>query len=60
VKFTRQTPIEDLPQLLSVEEFCAYTKIGRSAAYDLIRRGAIEYVRFSKIIRIPRRVLERP
>jgi excisionase family DNA binding protein len=60
VKLTRQTPIEELPQFLSVEEFCAFTKIGRSAAYDLVRRGELEHVRFGKIIRIPRRVLERP
>lgn len=60
MRITRATPIEQLPQYLAVEEFCVFTKIGRSAAYDLVRRGELEHVRFGKIIRIPRRVLEQP
>jgi excisionase family DNA binding protein len=56
---TRYTPVDELPCLLSVEEFCAFTDIGRSAAYDLVRRGALEHVRFGRIVRIPREAVKR-
>jgi excisionase family DNA binding protein len=58
VNITRQTPLEELPQFLSVEEFCAYLDIGRSCAYELVRTGKIESVRFGKLVRIPRYALE--
>ena len=56
---TRFTPIEELPQYLTIEEFCAFMAIGRSCAYELVRTGKIESVRFGKLVRIPRRALER-
>lgn len=60
MKITRQSPVAELPTFLSVEEFCRVTGLGRSAVYDLVRRDALEHLRFGKIIRIPRCVLERP
>ncbi len=36
---TRKTPIADLPEFLSPEEFREYVGIGRSTIYDLLRRG---------------------
>lgn len=55
----RSTRYEDLPELLSVEEFCAYTQLGKSTVYDLIRRSELEHRRFGRIIRIPRCALGR-
>jgi excisionase family DNA binding protein len=57
---TRHTPIEDLPQLLTVEEFAAFTGTGHTLVYDLVKRGELEHVRFGRLVRIPRHVLERP
>jgi excisionase family DNA binding protein len=56
-EITRHTPFEELPELLEVVEFTAYTGIGRSLAYDLIKRGELEHVRFGRIIRIPKTAL---
>lgn len=36
---TRNTPLEQLPELLSVNEAAAWMGIGRGLAYDLARRG---------------------
>jgi len=55
---TRQTRFEDLPDFLSVEEFRTYLGIGRSTAYDLLRRGEVSYVRFGRVIRVPRAAIE--
>jgi excisionase family DNA binding protein len=57
VKITRQTPINALPQFLTVEEFCAYMAIGRSCAYELVRTGKISSVRYGRLVRIPRHAL---
>ena len=54
---TRQTPYEDLPQFLSVEEFRTFVGIGRSTVYDLLRREAIPFVRFGRVLRIPKTAL---
>jgi excisionase family DNA binding protein len=51
---TRQTPVEDLPQLLSVEELCAWLGIGRSLGYELVRTQAVHAVRLGRLVRIPR------
>jgi excisionase family DNA binding protein len=50
---TPQTPIEDLPQFLTVEEWRTFMRIGRSSAYDLIRRGLVPAVRWGRTVRIP-------
>ena len=34
---TRTTPIADLPQFLSVEEFADYLGIGKGLAYEMAR-----------------------
>jgi excisionase family DNA binding protein len=51
---TPQTPIEDLPQFLTVEEWRTFMRIGRSSAYDLIRRGLVPAIRWGRTVRIPR------
>lgn len=53
----RRTPIHDLPEFLSVEEFYTYTGISRSTAYDLLRRGEIPHRRFGRRIVIPKTAL---
>ncbi|SRR6266511_5695444 len=54
MKVTPQTPIEDLPQFLTVEEWYIFMRIGRSSAYDLIRQGIVPSVRFGRTLRIPK------
>ena len=49
---TPQTPIEDLPQFLTVEEWRTFMRIGRSSAYDLIRQGLVPVVRWGRTVRI--------
>jgi excisionase family DNA binding protein len=53
----RTTPVESLPQFLTVEEFCDYIAIGRSCVYELVRTGKIESVRFGRLVRIPKSAL---
>jgi excisionase family DNA binding protein len=49
--------LREAPQ--EVAELCAYLRIGRSTAYDLIRRKELVCARFGRVIRIPRTALER-
>lgn len=51
------TPVADLPEFLSPEEFRAYLGLGRSTVYDLLRRDAIPHVKFGRCIRIPKAAL---
>jgi excisionase family DNA binding protein len=56
---TPQTKIEDLPQFLTVEEWRTWMRIGRSSAYDLIRRGIVPAVRWGRTVRISRDIVVR-
>ena len=47
----------NLPIVLSVPELAHTLKIGRNAAYDLVRTGQIRCVRIGKTIRIPQSAL---
>jgi excisionase family DNA binding protein len=49
----------DLSQVLTVEEAAAELRIGRTAAYDAVRRGDLPVVRIGRIIRVPRAALDR-
>jgi excisionase family DNA binding protein len=55
---TRQTPVEELPEFLSPEEFRAYMGFGRSTVYELLRRDEIPHVKFGRSIRIPKTALQ--
>jgi excisionase family DNA binding protein len=55
---TSTLPVDALPEFLTPEEFRAYVRIGRSAMYDLLRRGEIPHVKFGRLIRIPKSVLQ--
>lgn len=48
---------ENLPLLLTVEEMASVLRIGRNAAYQLIKDGVICSIRIGRSIRIPRAAL---
>jgi excisionase family DNA binding protein len=48
---------EDLPQLVTPEEFAAQIRVSRNTMYELLRRGEIPHVRFGRLIRIPKTAL---
>ncbi len=54
----RRTKFEDLPELLTVEEFCAYLGCGRTSVYGLVRTGDIQCLRFGRRIWIPKTALK--
>jgi predicted DNA-binding transcriptional regulator AlpA len=49
------TPLDALPQFLSVAQVQAYLGIGRSAAYDFARQHGVRIG--SKTVRIPREAI---
>jgi excisionase family DNA binding protein len=55
----RRTPLADLPEFLSPEEFRTYVGISRSTVYDLLRRDEIPHLKFGRCIRIPKAALQR-
>lgn len=54
---TARTPFDELPDLLTPEEFRAVARIGRATCYDLLRRNEIPSVRYGRLIRIPKTAL---
>jgi excisionase family DNA binding protein len=54
---TRQTPVEDLPQLVRVEEAATWTDSSDWMIRESIRHGQLAHVRLGKLIRIPRAAL---
>jgi excisionase family DNA binding protein len=46
------------PLVLTVEEAAEALRIGRTAAYDAVRRGDIPSVRIGRSVRVPRHQLE--
>ena len=57
-KLSRTTPVSELPEFLSPEEFWNYLGLGRSTVYDLLRRDEIPHRKFGKCIRIPKTALQ--
>lgn len=57
IEVSRGTAFDALPDLLTPDEFRAYTGIGRSTMYDLLRREDIPHVRLGRCIRIPKTAL---
>jgi len=54
MEITRHTPVEQLPEYLTVEEFRTWWHIGRSLAFELVRRGEVPSIRCGRLIRVPR------
>ena len=50
--------IEDLPELVTIEEYAAFMRQGRSKSYEDVRLGRIKSIRLGRVIRIPRRAIE--
>jgi excisionase family DNA binding protein len=50
--------VPDLPEALTVEETAKVLRIGRSAAYDAVRRGEIPSIKIGRTLRIPGRRLQ--
>lgn len=49
--------VEDLPLLLTVGDLSSVLRIGRNAAYQLVKDGNIQSLRIGRSIRIPRNAL---
>jgi len=56
-KIERTTPIEELPQFLSIGEFSDHLGVGKSTVYQLIQKGELRVLRVGGRILIPREVL---
>lgn len=50
--------LADMPAVLTVEEAAKVLRIGRTAAYDAVRRGDLPVIRVGRILRVPRHRLE--
>lgn len=46
------------PLTLSVEQAAQLLGVGRNAVYNMVHEGSIPYVRFGRLIKIPRSALE--
>lgn len=46
-----------LPSILTVEEVASILRIGRNAAYSLVKNGGIRSIHIGRSIRIPRNAL---
>ena len=57
MEITRYTPVGELPELLDVEEFRTWLGIGRSLAYDMLRRHEVPAIKIGRLVRIPRSAL---
>lgn len=59
VSKTTATPprFDDLPEMVLVEEAAAFLRIGRNAAYELVKSGALRSKRYGRLIRIPKQAL---
>ncbi len=49
--------LEDVPDVLTVEQMSEVLGIGRTAAYQVIRRGKLRTVRAGRLIKIPKAAL---
>ena len=46
-----------IPELLSIEDFCKLTRMGKTRAYQLIADGEIKAVKNGKLTRIKREAM---
>lgn len=53
------TSQESVAEVLTVEEAAVMLRIGRSAAYEAVRRGQIPALRLGRKLRVPRRAVVR-
>jgi excisionase family DNA binding protein len=55
---TRFTPVDQLPQFLSVEEAAIVLGLKRSHLYEMAKTGGIACIRFGRLVKIPRSAIE--
>ena len=53
----RSTPLDRLPQYLTIEEICHLLNIGRSLGYELVRSGELPAIRFVRLLYVPKSAL---
>jgi hypothetical protein len=51
--------LDELPDLLTVEEYARWARRGRNRAYDDVRLGLVASVRLGRTVRIPKTALLR-
>lgn len=49
--------IDNIPLLLTVQDLASLLRIGRNAAYQLVKDKAVRSIRVGRSIRIPREAL---
>lgn len=54
VAITRQTPFNELPEYLRVDEVAAWLGCGRGLAYRLVEDGTLPSVRLGRLVRVRR------
>ncbi len=55
----RENPtLADAPEVLTVEQMGKILGIGRTSAYEVIRRGKIRTIRAGRLIKIPRTAIQ--
>ena len=54
MEITRHTTFEQLPEYLTVDELRAWWGIGRSLAFELVRKGDVPSLKVGRLIRIPK------
>lgn len=57
-RLDRHTPWEALPEFLTPTQFRAIVGIGKGTVYELLKRNEIPHVRFGRLYRIPKAVLQ--
>lgn len=48
----------ELPPYLTIDEWRRIVRVGRSAAYEMVRRGDLPVLRVGRLLRIPRSAIE--
>lgn len=54
---TPASAFENLPLLLTVGEMASVLRIGRNAAYQLVKDGSVQTIHVGRSIRVPRSAL---
>lgn len=49
--------LDELPDLLTVDEYAAWARRGRNQAYEDVREGRVPSIRLGRAIRIPKKAL---
>jgi excisionase family DNA binding protein len=53
----RRTPISDLPEYLTVREFCQYLGVNEATGYAMAQDKRLRAIRVGRLLRIPKVVL---